>query len=254
MGTYYMATLLFKTYFKVRSYSLLERIDAGPGRSPDDVSLTAQINRAMQEHHQGNWSCRSRGLFSLPDRASRKQVTWVASRRVINTGPSSQQQVTYLYYMGVFAFLREDYGEAEKQFCVALGLIHHKARRNVESVACALFPPNPANLSDLPPLVQTDPRLSDPCPPSPRCPALQEASPPFGSTGRRLRPVHRSVQERGRAAVRSTVAESTEEADGEGDILDRREGEGRCRPGAVEEGVSRSFSPSAEGGVEEPRD
>ena len=44
-------------------------------------------------------------------------------------------QVTYLYYMGVFAFLREDYAEAEMQFCSALSLCHAKARRNIEWAA-----------------------------------------------------------------------------------------------------------------------
>lgn len=37
--------------------------------------------------------------------------------------------------MGVFAFLREDYAEAENMFLYSLVLCHHKARRNIEYVS-----------------------------------------------------------------------------------------------------------------------
>lgn len=43
-------------------------------------------------------------------------------------------QVTYRYYMAVFAFLREDYTEAEKGFRDALALCHHRMKRNIECV------------------------------------------------------------------------------------------------------------------------
>lgn len=43
-----------------------------------------------------------------------------------------REQVSFLYYMGVFAFLREDYDDAEKQFLQALSKVHFKARRNIE--------------------------------------------------------------------------------------------------------------------------
>jgi hypothetical protein len=59
-------------------------------------------------------------------------------------------QVSYLYYMGVFAFLREDYAEAEKQFCSALSLCHAKARRNIEFV---LFPSLPFSVTANVPLI-----------------------------------------------------------------------------------------------------
>ena len=47
-------------------------------------------------------------------------------------------QVTYQYYMAVFAFLREDYAEAERRFRVALEQCHHRMKRNIEYVpVCA---------------------------------------------------------------------------------------------------------------------
>lgn len=44
-------------------------------------------------------------------------------------------RVTYTYYMAVFAFLREDYADAEKRFVEALALTHHKMKRNIECVS-----------------------------------------------------------------------------------------------------------------------
>ncbi len=47
-------------------------------------------------------------------------------------------QVTYQYYMAVFAFLREDYSEAERRFKVALEQCHHRMKRNIEYVLRAI--------------------------------------------------------------------------------------------------------------------
>jgi len=41
-------------------------------------------------------------------------------------------QTTYLYYLGLFAFLKEDYTEAEKLFLQSLTLCHKKYSKNVE--------------------------------------------------------------------------------------------------------------------------
>lgn len=43
-------------------------------------------------------------------------------------------QVTYLYYLGVFAFLREDYPEAEGHFLKSLQMTHVRSPRNIECV------------------------------------------------------------------------------------------------------------------------
>lgn len=51
----------------------------------------------------------------------------------LHTYPLSHQ-VAYTYYMGVFAFLREDYADAERQFLRALSLTHARGRRNIECV------------------------------------------------------------------------------------------------------------------------
>ncbi|KAK4055163.1 COP9 signalosome (CSN) subunit [Microbotryomycetes sp. JL201] len=46
----------------------------------------------------------------------------------------SSHQVAYLYYMGVFAFLREDYTDAEKNLLAALSKVHSRSTRNIEQV------------------------------------------------------------------------------------------------------------------------
>lgn len=43
-------------------------------------------------------------------------------------------QIEYTYYMGVFAFLREEYTEAERKFTDCLEGIHRKAKRNISYV------------------------------------------------------------------------------------------------------------------------
>ncbi|ORY90126.1 hypothetical protein BCR35DRAFT_299671 [Leucosporidium creatinivorum] len=94
MGTYYMAVLLFKVYFKLKSTALCKNLIKGIGAA--DLAPF--------------------GAYPVAHR------------------------VSYLYYMGVFAFLREDYTEAEKQFCSALSLCHAKARRNIELILDYLIP------------------------------------------------------------------------------------------------------------------
>ncbi|KAM0793522.1 hypothetical protein ACM66B_000960 [Microbotryomycetes sp. NB124-2] len=49
-------------------------------------------------------------------------------------------QVAYLYYMGVFAFLREDYIDAEKNLLAALSKVHSRSRRNIELILNYLVP------------------------------------------------------------------------------------------------------------------
>lgn len=41
-------------------------------------------------------------------------------------------RITYNYYLGVFAFLREDYKEAETKFLLALSKCTIKSPRNIE--------------------------------------------------------------------------------------------------------------------------
>ncbi|GAA5907206.1 hypothetical protein JCM5296_004985 [Sporobolomyces johnsonii] len=94
MGTYYLATLLFKTYFKLNSTALCKNIIRGIGAA------------------------------ELP-------ALWAFPRA---------HRVTYTYYMGVFAFLREDYDEAEKKFTEALEMTHVKMKRNIELINDYLIP------------------------------------------------------------------------------------------------------------------
>lgn len=92
MGTYYMAVLLFKVYFRLKSTALCKNLIKGIGA----------VELAPFEQY-----------------------------------PLSHQ-VPFMYYMGVFAFLREDYAEAEAKFVEALTLCHARADRNVESVLRSL--------------------------------------------------------------------------------------------------------------------
>lgn len=50
-------------------------------------------------------------------------------------------RVTYQYYMAVFAFLREDYAEAERRFREALEQCHYRMKRNIECVTGLLVKP-----------------------------------------------------------------------------------------------------------------
>ncbi|GAA6010216.1 hypothetical protein JCM10207_005671 [Rhodosporidiobolus poonsookiae] len=94
MGVYYLAALLFKTYFRLNSTALCRNIIRGIGAA--DLPPLDRYPRA--------------------------------------------QQVTYRYYMGVFAFLREDYAEAEKQFVEALAATHRKVTRNIDLILDYLTP------------------------------------------------------------------------------------------------------------------
>ncbi|KAI5477030.1 cytoplasmic dynein light intermediate chain 1 [Pseudohyphozyma bogoriensis] len=93
-GTYYLAVLLFKVYFKLGSTALCKNIINGIG------------------------------AVDLPP---------------FNSYPMSHQ-VSYRYYLGVFAFLREDYAEAERMFLDALKSVHRKALRNRELILDYLIP------------------------------------------------------------------------------------------------------------------
>ncbi|GAA6009625.1 uncharacterized protein JCM10292_002218 [Rhodotorula paludigena] len=94
MGTYHLATLLFKTYFRLNSTALCRNIIRGIGAA--DLPPLSAFPRA--------------------------------------------HRVTYTYYMAVFAFLREDYADAEKRFVEALALTHHKMKRNIELILDYLIP------------------------------------------------------------------------------------------------------------------
>ncbi|GAA5899076.1 hypothetical protein JCM6882_004611 [Rhodosporidiobolus microsporus] len=93
-GTYYLATLLFKTYFQLNSTALCRNIIRGIGAV--DLPPLSTFDKA--------------------------------------------HQVTYTYYMGVFAFLREDYGEAERLFTNALAETHRKVGRNIDRILDYLIP------------------------------------------------------------------------------------------------------------------
>lgn len=69
MGTYYLASLLFKTYFRVRSRFLSA---LAPSISADSSSLlAAQLDRAVQEHHQGHQCGRPAAAHGLSSSAPR---------------------------------------------------------------------------------------------------------------------------------------------------------------------------------------
>ncbi|KAJ8297296.1 Protein CSN12 [Rhodotorula toruloides] len=94
MGTYYLATLLFKTYFRLNSTALCKNIIRGIGAA--DLPPLSSFPRA--------------------------------------------HQVTYKYYMAVFAFLREDYADAENRFREALEMCHYRMKRNIELILDYLIP------------------------------------------------------------------------------------------------------------------
>ncbi|GAA5858321.1 hypothetical protein JCM8547_004648 [Rhodosporidiobolus lusitaniae] len=94
MGTYFLANLLFKVYFRLNSTTLCRNIIRGINAS--DLPPLSRFPRA--------------------------------------------HQVTYTYYMGVFAFLREDYDEAEKRFEEALRGTHRKVTRNISLILDYLIP------------------------------------------------------------------------------------------------------------------
>ncbi|GAA5975091.1 hypothetical protein JCM11641_000029 [Rhodosporidiobolus odoratus] len=95
MGTYYLATLLFKTYFKLNSTALCRNLIRGIHASSD----VPPLSRFPAAH-----------------------------------------QVTYKYYMGVFAFLREEYGEAERLMSEALAGCRRGMRRNIDLILDYLIP------------------------------------------------------------------------------------------------------------------
>lgn len=128
MGTYYMAVLLFKVYFKVRlPLPFFGREPSLTPASPLQLKSTALCKNLIKGIGAADLA-----PFSAYPIAHRVGLPW--SRRQPRAKLTLPLQVSYLYYMGVFAFLREDYTEAEKQFCLALSLCHAKARRNIEFV------------------------------------------------------------------------------------------------------------------------
>ncbi|GAA5899273.1 uncharacterized protein JCM6883_005165 [Sporobolomyces salmoneus] len=94
MGTYYLATLLFKTYFKLNSTALCKNIIRGI-----HAAELPTLDKYPRAHQTG-----------------------------------------YNYYMGVFAFLREDYKDAEARFIDCLEGIHRKASRNISLILDYLIP------------------------------------------------------------------------------------------------------------------
>ncbi|GAA6011807.1 hypothetical protein JCM11491_000757 [Sporobolomyces phaffii] len=94
MGTYYLATLLFKTYFKLNSTALCKNIIRGI-----HAAELPTLDKYPRAHQTG-----------------------------------------YNYYMGVFAFLREDYKEAEARFEGCLEGIHRKSNRNISLILDYLIP------------------------------------------------------------------------------------------------------------------
>ncbi|KAK9893328.1 hypothetical protein P389DRAFT_22429 [Cystobasidium minutum MCA 4210] len=95
MGTYYLATLLFKIYFKLETLGLCKNIVRGIQNQSD-----------------------------LPP---------------LDTFPRAHQ-VTYRYYIGVFAFLNEKYSDAERELEFAFNNCHRLAYRNQQRILSYLIP------------------------------------------------------------------------------------------------------------------
>ncbi|KAM0755403.1 hypothetical protein T439DRAFT_320095 [Meredithblackwellia eburnea MCA 4105] len=94
MGTYYMACLLFKTYFKLKSTALCKNIIRG---------ITASDLQPLAFYPKAH-------------------------------------QVTFNYYLGVFAFLREDYVEAEAKLQMCIEMVPRRAPANIHKILNYLIP------------------------------------------------------------------------------------------------------------------
>jgi hypothetical protein len=94
-GTYYVANLQFKTYFKLKA-----------------ISLSKNVVRSIN------------AVSDLPP---------------LTAFPKSHQ-VTFKYYVGILAFLQEDYKEAEARLTEAWELCHKDARKNQELILTYLIP------------------------------------------------------------------------------------------------------------------
>ncbi len=107
-----MANLLFKVYFKLNSTSLCKNLTNGIKHSE-----LAPFESYPASHR-----------VSQPG-SVRPELTLQLSA---NRQSDCLLQTTYLYYLGLFAFLKEDYAEAEKLFFQSLSLCHKKYNKNVE--------------------------------------------------------------------------------------------------------------------------
>lgn len=123
MGTYYMAVLLFKTYFKVclcRNQSRKHNSHLAPNSS----SPRRSARTSSREFRR--LSCRRSGCIQKLTRYGGS----VPAYDILVLTRSSK--VAYNYYLGVFAFLREDYVEAEAKFLASLEMIHRTSHKNIE--------------------------------------------------------------------------------------------------------------------------
>ena len=122
-----MATLLFKTYFKVSSLSYF----ALPLLTPFAIQLKStalciNINKGIKANE----------LLDLSYYPLSHQVRPHYTPR--NRADDQRAQITYRYYMGVFAFLREDYAIAETELTFCLHSIRKRSQRQIEYVSCLL--------------------------------------------------------------------------------------------------------------------
>lgn len=113
LGTYYLATLLFKIYFRVR---ILKR--AIKKHMPILHALTSTY---LPGQLQTLGLCKNivRGIQNQTDLPP------------LSNFPRSHQ-VTYRFYLGVFAFLNERYQDAETELVFAYNNGHVRARKNQE--------------------------------------------------------------------------------------------------------------------------
>lgn len=120
--------------------------------------------------------------------------------------------------MGVFAFLREDYVEAESKFLASLQSCHAKSTRNIEYLACRS--PRWLKAEANP---QAHSRLPRPHPAPPRRPSLTKALPQSSQpTGGTVRTFRRGFQDWERCALRSTAEAGGEAVDAARDVPGRR--------------------------------
>lgn len=191
--------------------------------SPTCSSLTrpALVNSALHQHYPWNQGERAAPSGSIPAASTGASLLPLP---VLTTS-----QVQYRYYMGYFAFLREDYATAEIELTFCLRSIKVHFYRQIECVpSTSLYKTDEQ---------QIDPGSPRPYPAPARSVSFNENSRQVSPTKGALHAVHCRVQDGSCAAVRRSSCCGSEAFDGAGDVLDRRAGTGGGSEGADEAGV-----------------